>query len=154
MRVGTADEAHLKGVCSACLTERHTVFQGIAHHVAAGEIVDGHRSGSLGLNLAVHGSEHGEIVASYLLERAVFVAREDPAPAKTIVPALGRRLVLDELDHRFEVSSVIGFAWGLRIAEHQAAGEVWIVRNGKNIASRCAVDAALAELLPEVGKHV
>ena len=145
---------HLERVGAGRLTQRQTVLQRIADHVARREFVDGNGGGLLGLHLAVQRAQHREVVGDDLLEIAKLVLRLDAPPCQPIEATLRGPLVLGELDDGLEVEAIARLVGRLGIPEHQTARQVRVVRDGEHVAALAGFDALLAQQLPELREVV
>ena len=68
MGIRTANKALPEGVQPAVLLKRQSILEHIAHHVAAMEARNIDRKAAVRPHLAVHTTQHGEVIGRYLLE--------------------------------------------------------------------------------------
>ena len=142
--VGTADKAHHKGIGAQLVCQQQAILEGVAHHIAAGETLQGHRVGAIGAHLAVHRTQHIQVVRGDLFEVAGFIGGIQAHAAQAIVATFGGALVLHQFHHGFEEQAILQFLLGRGIIEHPAAGQVGVMGNGHDIAAVVQIGAALA----------
>ena len=79
-----------------------------------------------------------QVVAIDLFEVTEFVLGQHACAAESVVPALRGTLVLDDFRHGLHLQSKGRVLLIDRVREHQAAGQVAVVRNREHVAAVAA----------------